>query len=86
MQQGSARPLAVKYISVQGRRHSDQGCASRLRVRLLPGRIAPGGVEGDPEDSRQRLGLAQMTGFLASSILSNSAWSGRAKPIGPSRK
>ena len=41
MQHGSARPLAVKYITVQGRRHSDQGFASALRARLSPGSVAP---------------------------------------------
>jgi hypothetical protein len=37
MQQGSARPLAVKYITVQGRRHSFQGEPSSCRFRLIPG-------------------------------------------------
>jgi hypothetical protein len=37
MQHGSARPLAVKYITVQGRRHSVQGELSSSRLRLMPG-------------------------------------------------
>jgi hypothetical protein len=37
MQQGSTRPLAVKYITVQGRRQSDQGEPSSARLKLRPG-------------------------------------------------
>ena len=41
MQHGRARPFAVKYISAQGRRHSDQGDASVARFTLVPGSVAP---------------------------------------------
>ncbi len=37
MQHGNARPLAVKYISDQGRRQSDQGEPSSAFFKLRPG-------------------------------------------------
>ena len=37
MQHGSARPLAVKYMTVHGRRHIDHGEPSSPRLRLMPG-------------------------------------------------
>ena len=37
MQHGSARPLAVMYINVQGRRQVDQGEFPAALVRLMPG-------------------------------------------------
>ncbi len=40
MQHGSARPLAVTYITFQGRRHRDQGEPSVSRRRLIPGSLA----------------------------------------------
>ena len=51
MQQGSARPLAVKYITVHGRRHSDQGLSSRFLARLRPGsEAAPEALKVRPSD------------------------------------
>ncbi len=41
MQQGKARPCAVKYISDQGRRQVDQGRSPSTRRRLEPGSVAP---------------------------------------------
>ena len=40
MQHGSARPLAVKYMTVHGRRQSDHGEPLSLRLRLMPGSLA----------------------------------------------
>ena len=37
MQQGKARPLAVMYMTVQGRRHIAHGEPSLPRLRLIPG-------------------------------------------------
>jgi hypothetical protein len=36
MQQGSARPLAVKYMSVHGRPQSDQGFSRVIDSRYPP--------------------------------------------------
>src|SRR5882762_9275902 len=37
MQQGSARPFAVTYMTVHGLRHIDHGEPSSCRLRLMPG-------------------------------------------------
>ena len=54
MQQGSARPLAVKYITLHGRRQSDHGEPSSCRLRLIPGSdAAPEALKRDAEAARQ---------------------------------
>ena len=51
MQHGSARPLAVKYMTVHGRRHSDHGEPLSLRFRLMPGsEAAPEALKVTPSD------------------------------------
>ena len=51
MQQGSARPLAVKYMTVHGRRQSDHGLSSRFLARLSPGsEAAPEALKVRPSD------------------------------------
>ena len=64
MQHGIARPCAVKYIRVQGRRHSDQGCASSCGARLAAGIGRAGSVEADPELAGERFGLAHEAALL----------------------
>src|SRR5262249_33027518 len=51
MQQGSARPLAVKYIAAHRRRHKDHGLLSALRVRLSPGSVAPEALKTMPRET-----------------------------------
>ena len=51
MQHGNARPLAVKYISDQGRRQSDQGEFSSVFFKLRPGSDAA-------PDALKMIGLA----------------------------
>ena len=59
MQQGRERPLAVKYITDQGRRHIDQGESSSLRLRLSPGsEAAPEALKLRPSDSASRAASA----------------------------
>jgi hypothetical protein len=41
MQHGNTEPLAVIYITVQGRMQRDQGCVSTVCCRLWPGVVAP---------------------------------------------
>ena len=49
MQHGSARPFAVKYITVHGRRHIDHGEALFWRLRLSPGsETAPDALKAIP--------------------------------------
>ena len=51
MQQGSARPLAVTYMRVHGRRHNDHGDPLSLRLRLNPGsEAAPDALNFTPSD------------------------------------
>ena len=51
MQHGSARPLAVKYMTVHGRRHIDHGDPSSPRLRLMPGsEAAPDALNVIPYD------------------------------------
>src|SRR5258707_15773151 len=51
MQQGRARPLAVKYITVHGRRHSDHGLSLPFLLRLSPGSdAAPDALKVRPND------------------------------------
>ena len=51
MQHGSALPFAVKYITVQGLRHIDQGEPLSLRFRLIPGSdAAPEALKVTPRD------------------------------------
>ncbi len=48
MQQGSARPWAVKYMSDHGRRQAAQARSS-CRLRLRPRFRRAGGIERHPE-------------------------------------
>ena len=51
MQQGSARPFAVKYMTVQGRRQSDHVALSSVRCRLTPGSdAAPEALKASPSE------------------------------------
>jgi hypothetical protein len=55
MQQGSARPFAVKYITDQGRRQRDQGFGSSARFRLAPGSLAaPEALKAMPSEAARR--------------------------------
>ena len=69
MQQGSARPLAVKYITAHGRRHSDQGFLSALRVRLSPGSVAPEALKLMPRAGGLRFGRRKMLRLLPAQAL-----------------
>ena len=81
MQHGNARPLAVKYMTVHGRRHSDQGFVSFLRARLSPGSATPEALKLMPSVAACSCAAAR---WRDSSRVrrSNSAWSGLAMPIG----
>ena len=82
MQHGSARPLAVKYITDHGRRHSDQGEPSSARVEAHAGLGGgAGGAERHAERARQRRGLVDIDRLIARHLLEQSAWSGRALPM-----
>ena len=51
MQQGSARPFAVMYMTVHGRRHIDHGEPSSWRFKLMPGSdAAPEALKIMPSD------------------------------------
>jgi hypothetical protein len=79
MQQGSALPFAVMYITVQGRRHSDHGLSSVVRARLSPGSAAPEALKPMPSARATASAAARC---CASSWVSraNRAWSGLARP------
>ncbi len=81
MQQGSARPFAVTYMTVHGLRHIDHGEPSSCRLRLMPGSdTAPDALNVMPSE---RAMAAASSRWPASSrvMRSYSAWSGRACPI-----
>ena len=66
MQHGSARPLAVKYITVQGRRHSDHGDPSSLALEAHAGfGNRTGGAESHPEGLGKPGRLLQQRRFFA---------------------
>ena len=74
-------PLAVKYITVQGRRQSDHGLSECLPVQAhagLGGRA--GGRERQPERGGERV-ASSMQRCSSPLSCSKSAWSGRAWPI-----
>ena len=69
MQHGSARPLAVKYITVQGRRHSDHGEPLSRRFRLMPGSEAAPEALKVRRATWQRGRRARCGRFLAGQLL-----------------
>ena len=69
MQHGNARPLAVKYISDHGRRHSDQGEPSSVFFETEAGlRGRARCAKGDAERARQVGGLFQINRFVAGHV------------------
>src|SRR5262249_32735870 len=81
MQHGSARPLAVKYITAHGRRHRDHGLSLAWRARLSVGSVAPDALKLMPKDFASSVAASR---WCCSSRVrrSNRAWSGRAMPDG----
>ena len=69
MQQGSARPLAVKYMTAHGRRHSDQGFFSDLRDRLSPGSVAPEALKLMPRAAACASAAARCCDFVPAEAL-----------------
>ena len=79
MQHGSARPLAVKYISDQGLRHMAQGSPSVLRFRLSPASVAPDASSVTPS-LRPMACAASIAACSSAWFCSNSELSARAMP------
>ena len=59
MQQGSACPLAVMYIRLQGRRQSDHGLSSLRFLMLTCGSVAPDALKITPSSLGDSFGSLQ---------------------------